>query len=210
MREDLFITGTDTGVGKTVLSALLVAALDAVYWKPIQTGAVEGTDRNTVMRLAELPKERTLPEVYCFDPPVSPHLAAERAGMAISLETIRRPDPPSGRSLIVEGAGGILVPINDCASMLDLARGLGMPVVVAARSALGTINHTRLTIEVLRHARVPIKGVVVIGPENTDNERAIERFAGVPVVGHIPPLASLTRAALLDVFAADFDRQSFR
>src|ERR1700758_3631858 len=97
--EDLFVTGTDTGVGKTVLSALLVAALDGVYWKPIQTGAIEGTDRATVLKLAEVPEERAIAEVYCFDSPVSPHLAARLAGADIELARIRRPETKSGKPL---------------------------------------------------------------------------------------------------------------
>ena len=91
MPERFFITGTDTGVGKTIVSALLCAALDAIYWKPIQTGTREGTDRETVIKLAEIPEARTVPEVYRFAPPVSPHLAARRAGVRIKLSTIRMP-----------------------------------------------------------------------------------------------------------------------
>ena len=209
MRESLFVTGTDTNVGKTVLSALLVAALDAVYWKPIQTGAIEGTDRETVIRLAAIPEAQTLPESYRFDPPVSPHLAAEASGIRIDLAPIQ---PPSNlaRPLIVEGAGGILVPINDSELMLDLARRLGFQVLIAARSALGTINHTLLTVRALRCAKVPIKGVVMIGPRNRDNERSVERFGSVPLVGWIPWLNKIDRQALLQVFHDNFDPEHFR
>jgi dethiobiotin synthetase len=119
VRASLFVTGTDTNVGKTVLSALLVSALDAVYWKPIQTGAAEGTDRETLIKLAAIPEGQTLQECYCFDPPVSPHLAAEASGVRIDLARIQSPSGLS-RPLIVEGAGGILVPINDSELMLDL------------------------------------------------------------------------------------------
>ena len=107
---DLFITGTDTGVGKTMLSALLVAALEWKYWKPIQTGAAEETDRNRVIRWAGVSSAETHPSTFVFDPPVSPHLAAERQGMVIDLERIQRPDEP-GR-LIIEGAGGGPGPIK--------------------------------------------------------------------------------------------------
>src|SRR6202142_2891135 len=106
MPSRFFITGTDTGVGKTVTSALLCAALDALYWKPIQTGSREGTDTNAVIRLAQLPRSRTLPETYRFAPPVSPHLAARRAGVRIELRKIRVPRLASWEKLIVEGAGG--------------------------------------------------------------------------------------------------------
>lgn len=209
MSAEFFITGTDTNVGKTVLSALLVAALDAVYWKPIQTGAVEGTDRDTVMRLAEIPAAQAAPEGYIFDPPVSPHLAAEAAGVAIRLDTLRKP-AAAPRPLVIEGAGGILVPINDTELMLDLARRLGAPVIVASRTALGTINHTLLTMRALRSANVPVVGVVMIGPRNRDNERSIERYGEVAVIGRIPWIDALHRAALLAAFDSGFDRQYFQ
>ena len=119
MSSDLFITGTDTGVGKTLLSSLLLANLKCKYWKPVQTGACEGTDRETVMKWAEIPAEDTFCEAYIFDPPVSPHLAARQQGITIQLEEIRRPMTPD--AIVIEGAGGVLVPINNGASMLDRA-----------------------------------------------------------------------------------------
>ena len=210
MTGDLFVTGTDTNVGKTVLSALLVAALDATYWKPIQTGSSEGTDRESVMRWAELPEERALPECYCFEPPVSPHLAAKQAGATIHLDDIRKPRAGSSGPLVVEGAGGVLVPINDSQTMLDLMRHLAMPVVIASRSALGTINHTLLTVKALRDAQVEIKGVVMIGKENRENERAVEHYGNVPLVGRIPVLETIDRSALLNAFRSYFDRTYFQ
>ena len=210
MTSDLFVTGTDTNVGKSVLSALLVAALDGTYWKPIQTGSSEGTDRQFVMRWAGLPEERALPECYCFEPPVSPHLAAKQSGVTIHLDRIRKPPRTSKGPLIVEGAGGVLVPINDSQTMLDVMRHLAMPVVVASRSALGTINHTLLTVRALRDAGVEVRGVVVIGKENRDNERAIERYAEVPIAGRIPVLEKIDRNALLNAFRSNFDGKYFQ
>jgi dethiobiotin synthetase len=209
MSTGLFVTGTDTNVGKTVLSALLVAALDGTYWKPIQTGSSEGTDRQTVMRMAELPEQRTLPECYCFEPPVSPHLAAKNAGVSISLDRIRKPAAVSKPPLIVEGAGGVLVPINETQTMLDLMRHLAFPVVIASRSALGTINHTCLTVKALRDADIEVRGVVMIGAENRDNERAVEHYGNVPIAGRIPLLEKIDRAALLTVFQSNFDARYF-
>jgi dethiobiotin synthetase len=206
---DLFITGTDTGVGKTLVSALLCAALDGVYWKPIQTGAQEGTDRQTVMRWAELPKERTFPEVYCFDPAVSPHLAAEWAGVTIHLGKIRRPQGKLPGRLLVEGAGGVMAPVNETEFMLDMMRRLNLPVVMVARSALGTINHSVLTLGAVNGAGLAVKGVVVVGAENKDNEWAIERYGRAPVIGRIPLLEVINREALLEVFNRDFDRSKF-
>lgn len=208
MKESLFVTGTDTNVGKTLLSALLVAALDAIYWKPIQTGAAEGTDRQTVIRLAEISESQTIPESYCFDPPVSPHLAAEASGVKIDLARIRVP-AKFDKPVIAEGAGGILVPINDSQLMLDLASHLGFPILIAARAALGTINHTLLTVRALRCAKMSIMGVVMIGSRNKDNERSVEQFGAVAVVGWIPWLDKIDRETLLWVFRSNFDLKFF-
>jgi dethiobiotin synthetase len=208
--KGFFVTGTDTGVGKTVLSALLVAALDGIYWKPVQTGAIEGTDRNAVRLWAGCSEERLLQERYKFDPPVSPHLAARQAGVRIALEAFDLPEVVAGHPLIVEGAGGVMVPINENDLMLELMLRLGLPVVVAARTTLGTINHTLLTLAALRGARVSVQGVVMIGEENVENRGAIEHYGKVRVVGHIPVLQEISREALLDVFANNFDRQAFQ
>jgi len=208
-----FITGTDTNVGKTVLSALLVAALDANYWKPIQTGSVEGTDGDCVRRLAEISGERVLREEYLFEPPVSPHLAARESGVRIRLQTL--PWPPIAtisapqRPWIVEGAGGALVPLNETETMLDLMRRIGLPVVIASRTSLGTINHTLLTLAALRSAKLSVHGVVLNGDENVENRRAIEHYGRVRVLGRIPRLPALDRAALLRAFDTNFDRVAF-
>jgi dethiobiotin synthase len=169
MRHHFFITGTDTGVGKTTLSALLCAALDAVYWKPIQTGTLEGSDRVTVMRLAGIGTDRTLDEVYKFVPPVSPDLAARWAGVEIDLGRINMPTSLINDWLIVEGTGGVLVPINQKQFMLDMMVKFKLPVIVAARSGLGTVNHTMLTLAALHAAELPIHGVVLIGDQNREN-----------------------------------------
>jgi dethiobiotin synthetase len=208
--KGFFVTGTDTGVGKTVLSALLVAALDGIYWKPVQTGASEGTDRNAVRLWAACPEERLLLERYYFDRPVSPHLAAREGGIRIALEAFELPAPAPTHPLIVEGAGGVMVPLNENDLMLDLMLRFGLPVVVAARTTLGTINHTLLTLAALRGARLGVHGVVMIGKKNIENRRAIEHYGKVCVVGHIPVLRQISRSALLEVFEKSFDRQAFQ
>jgi dethiobiotin synthetase len=209
----LFVTGTDTGVGKTVLSALLVSALDACYWKPIQTG-VEGTnvetDTETVLRCARIDPARTFPECYRFAPALSPHLAARLAGVSIDLRAIARPPGAGDRRLIIEGAGGVLVPVTDRDLMIDVMRQHGAPVVVATRTTLGTINHTLLTLGALSRAELPIVGVVMIGDANRDNREAIERYGGAPVVGWIPTLRTIDRASLDAVFDRHFDETAFR
>jgi len=209
MNQDLFVTGTDTNVGKTVLSALLCAALDGVYWKPIQTGASESLDRLTVMKWAEISEEKTVPESYCFEPPVSPHLAAEACGISIDLSRIHLPRLESKSPLIVEGAGGVLVPLNERETMLDLMCRLKLPVMVAARTALGTINHTLLTLNALRNAGLTVRGVVLMGEENKDNLRSIEAYGKAPVIGEVPPLKSINRHALTQVFEMHFRREFF-
>ena len=204
-----FVTGTDTGVGKTVVSALLCAALDAIYWKPIQTGTREGTDRPTVMRLAGLPRARTAPESYRFAPPVSPHLAARRAGVRIDLHKIKMPRIGARENLIAEGAGGALVPINETQLMTDLMRHLGLPVLLVTRTTLGTINHTLLSLAALCAARLDVRGVIMVGKANRDNREAIERYGGATVVGVVPWLARIDRGTLLQVFREHFDAKAF-
>jgi dethiobiotin synthetase len=210
MPERFFVTGTDTSVGKTVVSALLCAALDAIYWKPIQTGTREGTDRETVMRLAKLSRTRTLPDVYRFAPPVSPHLAARRAGVRIDLRKIRISQIIARENLIVEGAGGALVPINDRQLMTDLMRRLKLPVLLVARTALGTINHTLLSLATLREARLEVRGVIMVGKPNRENRDAIEHYGECQVVGEIPWLTKIDRTVLFSVFRRTFDAEVFR
>lgn len=210
MPSRFFITGTDTGIGKTVVSALLCAALDAMYWKPIQTGTREGTDRNTVMRLAQLPRGRTIPEAYRFAPPVSPHLAARRAGARIDLRNIRLPRISTSENLIAEGAGGALVPINGAQFMTHLMRHLKLPVLLVARASLGTINHTLLSVAALRAARLDLRGVIMVGKPNRDNRNAIEHYGDVAVLGTVPFLARINRETLLQVFRRNFHRGVFK
>jgi dethiobiotin synthetase len=204
-----FVTGTDTNVGKTVLSSLLVAALDAIYWKPVQTGAREGTDRESVRKWSEATEERLPLERYRFDPPVSPHLASREAGVRIALDTFELPKAPAARKWIVEGAGGLMVPLNERDLMRDLIGRLGFPVIVAARTTLGTINHTLLTLAALRETRAAICGVALVGDEDIENRRAIEHYGNVRVIGRIPILEHIDRAALLDVYEKHFDHQAF-
>jgi dethiobiotin synthetase len=203
----LFVTGTDTGVGKTLLSALLVAALQRKYWKPIQTGACEGTDRETVTKWAEVTDDGSYPEAYIFYPPISPHLAAEQQGTEINFDRIRRPS--SSLPLIIEGAGGLLVPISAKQLMRDLIVHLDASALIASRTTLGTINHTLLTIAAARNARLDMRGIVMIGHENSDNRRSIERYGNVPVIGWIPWLDRIDRATLVSVFKQHFDRHAF-
>ncbi len=186
----LFVTGTDTGVGKTVLSAaLLLRYPEARYWKPIQTGPDD--DTTEVRRLSG---GRVIEEGIRLPDPVSPHLAAQRVEMSIDLDTLVRQVRTT--PVIVEGAGGVLVPVNDSQTMADLMVLLGLPVIVAARSTLGTINHTLLTIEALRARALRVAGVVMIGDCHADNRSAIEHYGNVAVVGEMPRFDPLTPESL--------------
>ena len=209
MPSRFFVTGTDTGVGKTVVSATLCAALDAIYWKPIQTGTREGTDRATVVRIAGLARKRTLPEVYRFPPPVSPHLAARLAREKIQLRKIIMPAIAPSENLIAEGAGGVFVPLNEMELTTALMKRLGLPVLLVARTSLGTINHTLLSIAALRAASLDLHGVIMVGKANVENRRAIEHYGQVHVIGRLPFLSRLARNTLIKAFNSHFDRTAF-
>jgi dethiobiotin synthetase len=188
-----FVTGTDTDVGKTLVSAWLLTHLDASYWKPVQAGT-EPTDSATVQRLAEVPVGRILPEAYLLPEPMAPHEAARRAGVTLDMAKLTL--PPCDGLVIVEGAGGLMVPITDDAYMIDLADELDLPIVLVARSTLGTINHTLLSLEAIRRRGLPLAGVVITGPETPHNRAAIERYGQIEVIAEIPWLETINRDGL--------------
>ncbi len=179
-----FVTGTDTDVGKTVVAALLCEQLNAYYWKPIQSGTIEVEDKKNVQKIADIPDERILPCTYELKEPLSPHEAAFREGVTIELEKIITPQVNG--PLVIEGAGGVMVPLNNDAMMIDLICQMDCEVIVVARSGLGTINHTLLTLGALYHHSVPVKGVVLNGPLNSDNKRAIEKFGETRILAQLP------------------------
>lgn len=187
----VFVTGTDTDAGKTVACAWLCLNTGADYWKPIQSGHPPDRDADTVARLSGA---LIHPERYLLRAPLSPHEAAEREGLRIELDDFTL--PATNRPLVIEGAGGVLVPLNHRHTMLDLMARLGAPVLVAAKSGLGTINHTCLTLQALRARNLPVLGVILCGEPNASNREAIERFGNTRVLAEIPRLQPLTRAAL--------------
>jgi dethiobiotin synthase len=207
----VFVTGTDTGVGKTVVSAALLHRYGAAgYWKPVQTGIEEDDDTETVRRLAGAGDARLLREGVRLPRPVSPHLAARLSGTTIEvphLVAIAARQPPAGR-WVVEGAGGVLVPLSDTRLMIDLVCELALPVVVAARTTLGTINHSLLTLEALRARRLRVAGVVLVGEPHADNRDTIERRGAVPVLGELPWLTPLTATTLGTWAASSLDRDA--
>ena len=192
-----FVTGTDTDVGKTLVSSWLLTQLDASYWKPVQAGVTPETDSSVVRRLAEIDPDRILPEAYVLPEAIAPHEAARRAGIAIDMAKFV--PPVSDRLLVVEGAGGLMVPLTDTAYVIDLAAELHLPVILVARSTLGTINHTLLSLEAIRRRGLPLAGVVINGPETPHNRAAIERYGQVEVIAEIPWLDVVNRSTLLAI-----------
>jgi dethiobiotin synthetase len=196
------VTGTDTGIGKTIFSAALAQATGTPYWKPIQSGLEDETDSEVVARLASVPIR---PEAYRLVTPASPHLAAEIDDVNIDVETLV---PPPG-DLIVEGAGGALVPVTRTTLYADLFAKWQVPVIVCARTALGTINHSLLTIEALKARGVPIHGLAFLGDAVEDSEAIIADISGVRRLGRLPVIDPLTPETLAAAFNANFARADF-
>jgi dethiobiotin synthetase len=199
----LVVTGTDTGIGKTVLSGAIAQAMEATYWKPIQAGLDEETDSERIAALGL----QILPEAYRLNTPCSPHWAAEIDGLTLSDTALELPEGEP--DLVIEGAGGVLVPIREDLLFADLFARWGLPVVLAARTELGTINHTLLSIEALRARGVPILGVAFVGDPIENTEATIARIGEVKRLGRLPILPEVTAGALRAAFAAHFDADDF-
>jgi dethiobiotin synthetase len=207
--KPLIVTGTDTGVGKTVVSAMLALALDGYYWKPIQSGLDDRTDLETVASITGILAERLLPESYRLRNPLSPHRAAELDGIRIEPEALELPTVPPDRWLIIEGAGGVLVPLTRTMLQVELFARWRAPVVVVARTALGTINHTLLTIEALKRRAIPLLGIAFVGDEVADTQQTIAEFSGAKVLGRVAVLQRLNAESLSGAFAAGFAVEDF-
>lgn len=195
------VTGTDTDIGKTVFAAGLAGALGAHYWKPVQAGIDPEGDKETVARLANLTPDHILPEAYRLKTPASPHLAARLDGVDINLDRLAL--PPVNGPLVIEGAGGVLVPVSETLLMADIFAHWGLPVILCARTALGTINHSLLSIEALRSRGVPLAGIGFIGDPHAENERIIPALAKIPSLGRLPRLDPLNAQSLKAAFAAN-------
>jgi dethiobiotin synthetase len=218
----IFVTGTDTNVGKTVVAAALMLRYREEaplrYWKPIQTGIEQDDDTREVVRLTRARAGDVLNCGVRLPGLLSPHLAARRAGTRVTARTLvdtleRETRHPASPALpahparwIVEGAGGALVPLNERETMADLMQALDVPVVIAARATLGTINHTCMTIEVLRRRMLRVAGVVMVGEPNDENRLAIERYGAAEVIAQMPRFDPLTPETLDTWVHAEFDR----
>lgn len=201
--KGLFVTGTDTGIGKTLCSAILMNSLrkteKVCYWKPIQTGIEEDDDTLTVKDLANCTEDEIFDRGFRLERPLSPHLSARLADTEVSVEKTLKfieNEKLTEKFFIVEGAGGVLVPLNDDELMIDLMEKLNLPVVVVARSALGTINHTLLTVQALQAKNLQIFGVMMSGEPNSENRRAIEQYGKVRVLAEIPKFATINSEIL--------------
>jgi dethiobiotin synthase len=207
--KTLIVTGSDTSVGKTVVCAMLTLALEGIYWKPIQSGTAGGTDTQRVQAMTGLPSSHFPPERYVLRAPLSPHRAAELDGIAIEPESLDLPQANGKRWLIVEGAGGVLVPINRQMLQIALFSRWRAPVIVVARTALGTINHTLMTLEALKRRAIEVMGIIFVGDAMPDTERTIAEFGGIKSLGRLPILPVLNADALREAFGAHFDRRDF-
>lgn len=202
----LVVTGTDTDIGKTVFAAALANALGATYWKPVQAGH-DADGKGDRERVAELAGVATLPPAYDLATPASPHIAAEIDGVVIDESRLALPDVAG--PLVVEGAGGVLVPLTRERLYADQFAAWGLPVVLVARTGLGTINHSLLSIEALRARGVAIAGVAFVGDPVEDSEAIVCTVGKVRRLGRLPRLARLDREGLARAFAANFTIADF-
>jgi dethiobiotin synthetase len=203
----IVVTGTDTDVGKTVFAAGLTRLLEGVYWKPVQAGLDGETDTETVRRLSGLDQGHFLAETWRLEQAASPHLAAEREGIELDSESLSV--PALDRPLIIEGAGGLMVPLNRRELYIDVFARWRAPVVLCARTRLGTLNHTLLSLEALARRAIPVIGIALIGDAHADNERTLAALGGVPVLGRLPKLDPLTPESLRAAFGLAFPRKLF-
>lgn len=207
MSRAIVVTGTDTGIGKTVFAAGLAGRLGASYWKPVQSGLDGESDSETVARLGGIPAERILPEAYRLATPVSPHRAAEIDG--IEIAPWRLTVPETAGPLVIEGAGGLMVPLTRHVTFLDVFARWRLPVVLCARTRLGTINHTLLSLAALRARSIPVLGVAFVGEAEPETERIVADMGRVGILGRLPWIEPLGRQALRRRFETSFDARDF-
>ncbi len=187
------VTGIDTEVGKTVTSAILMQALDADYWKPVQTGAEEGRDTETVQNLVDSPHSQYYPEAYCLNIPASPHYCAHVQGIDLSHHIS---PPETTRPLVIEGAGGALCPFNHTHLMVDVLSQWPSLWVIVCKHRLGSINHSLMTVEALRKRNLPILGFVFNGEDKSNSEQYITAYTKLPVIGRISTETTIDRSII--------------
>ncbi|UPK20541.1 dethiobiotin synthase [Bradyrhizobium sp. 131] len=208
MSPRIVVTGTDTGIGKTVFCAGLAHPLGVNHWKPVQAGLEGETDSELVASLGGLPPDRIVPELYRLRTPASPHHSAEIDGVRIDVESLHALEV-SERPLVIEGAGGLMVPLNHGALYIDVFERWNLPVVLCARTELGTINHSLLSIEALRKRQIQMLGIAFIGERNPETETAICEIGRVRCLGRLPWIVPLTAEALQATFKGSFIGDDF-
>jgi dethiobiotin synthetase len=201
--KKLFISGTDTDIGKTVVSSMLVSGLKAGYWKPIQAGTKPQTDREFVQDKTGLDSSHYYPESYLLNEPMSPHAAAEIDEVKIEMDSLKIPDFTQNH-LIIEGAGGLMVPINTTQYVIDLIPNFNIPTLLVAKSGLGTLNHTLLSLEALRSRDIDIFGVILVGEKHLSNEKAIRHYGRVDNLLTMRRLSSIKSDVLVEEFNSIF------
>ncbi|MEJ5994923.1 dethiobiotin synthase [Pedobacter sp. Du54] len=196
MNESYFITGIGTGIGKTIASAVLTEKLKADYWKPIQAGDLDQSDSLMVKSLLSNSVSTIHPEQYRLNHPLSPHLAAKLDGLSINLKEFKLPNTEN--KLIIEGAGGLMVPLNEEDLILDLIKELNLQVIVVSKNYLGSINHTLLTVNTLKQNQISIKGIIFNGEVNEESERYILKYGNIKTLGRIPDLHTIDKEAVIE------------
>ena len=185
------ICGTDTDVGKTLISSFFVRGLQSFYWKPIQSGIETETDSQSILRLSGIKKEKILKEAYIFEKPVSPHWAAEIDRKKIDINLLNV--PTINGSIVIETAGGLMVPITRNFLQIDQIRKWNLPVIIVCRSSLGTLNHTLLTIEALKKRNIKILGLMINGEKHLDNPKTLQEFSKLPIIAEFPRLNNIDK-----------------
>ena len=183
------LCGTDTDIGKTLISSFFVRGLSAFYWKPIQSGIGIETDSEAVYRLSKINKKKILKEAYIFNEPVSPHWAAEIDQKIIKRESLTLPEVNG--PLIVETAGGLMVPLTRDFLQIDQIKDWDLPVIIVCRSSLGTLNHTLLSIEALKKRKIKILALIINGKKHLDNPKTLSEFSGLPIIAEFPYLKNI-------------------
>lgn len=201
--EVFFVSGTDTDVGKSVISSILVMGLQAGYWKPVQSGKIPQTDTEFIKEITGLADSHFFPETYLLNEPLSPHASAKLDGIGIEMNRFILPSFQQSH-LVVEGAGGLLVPLNGDEMIIHLISHLNLPVLLVARSGLGTLNHTLLSIEAIRKRELELLGVVMNGEPNPSNEKAILKYGEVNRLFRVPVLNNLSPHSLQSQYLESF------
>ena len=194
MSKTYFITGIGTGIGKTIVSSIVTEKLQADYWKPIQSGDLDQSDSMKVESLISNSKTVIHQEAFRLTQPLSPHLSATLDNIDLSMDKLFTPS--TDNTLIIEGAGGLMVPLNDRELLIDYIIALQVEVILVSQNYLGSINHTLLSLELLKARNVTVKGIIYNGVSNIETERYINQYSSVEILGNIPVLDVITKETI--------------